>query len=872
MQTKRYLFCAAMILIALPVGISAHAQAVLTGTVTGTVQDASGAVLPGVELTLRDVTKGVILRATTQEAGMYRFPGVAIGDNYELRAELPGFRTATIRAIQVLTNFAHQFNIVLEVGDITQEVSVIAEAPLVDTTTSVSSETLAANIVKELPLYSRNKTEIATLMAGVTFSRSESPGAWYEFHVRGDATVAHGFRVDGATTITGHGRTALSVAQNAVERFEFIPGGFQAEYGEQTSGMVNVITKTGTNEVHGAYDSYFRPEKLASGVESGIAGQVNSKQPGNTAFHEFSLGGPFVRDKLWYHYAVQYWQDDRGNLLQPIVLLSDLLNIHTKFTYQQNTKSRWDLSIEVDPFWQKNTVLQANSAPESQRYQDVTIYIPNLQFTHTISPQTVVQGQVYLHHLGQTSGGLQARNGGTVDASNLRPFVTEVTRAGSFTTGYPNTRGQWSEYRLRTSEKVTTYRGNHGIKLGMDYAYLWGARWSNIYGGSFNDRRPVAGVVTRSDTLEPASTYHWGAHDMAAYVQDSWKVVPNVTLDFGLRWDYQSEVGHQAIAPRLGVSVDPSGRGTSRIYGNVGVFYQNLWAFSWASDQISLGSELYRIDNPREFFPHDPNKRLLIGTDVLLNRFLNQIGDHYVNPYNLSWTVGYETRLPWSMKVDTSYSEVRQHNWLYTLRTATHNILQSDNCGNTPLIPKCGLYRGLEVTLRKPFSNRVELLQTYTRSKVEGFGNLFSSTFTEAQLDGAYSVQDWDEPHVFRTTGMYELPYDVLIAGVFRWASGRPYSIDNAQVGTAVRFVDREGRPSFRNAQRLKPQSSLDFTFSKSFRVGGREDRKLKLEMQVLNATNRINVLRVQSNFAAAGAPTQVDFARQLQIGAGISW
>ena len=851
--------------------VAANAQAVLSGTLTGTVRDETGAMLPGTTVTLTDTEKGVTFQQVTDSAGVFRFIAVPIGNDYELKAELYGFSLAIVQGIQVLANYTQRFTLTMHVGPVTEEVTVAAEAPLLAVGTSTSSETLKANVVDQLPLYSRNKTEVATLMAGTTFSRAESPGAWYEFHVRGDATVAHGWRVDGATTITGHGRTALSVPQNSVERFEFIAGGFQAEYGEQTGGMVNVITKTGTNKSHGAYSGLFRPEKLASKVDSGIPGQVNDKQPGNTQFHELSAGGPIVRDRFWYHVAYQYWQDDRGNLLQPTVLNSDLSNFHAKLTYQQAATDRWDLGIEHDPFWQTNTTLQSNYAPEAQTFQDVDIYLVNLQQSHTFNDNTTLQSQVYLHHLAQRSGGLTARNGGTVDASNYRPFVAEVTRQGTFYTGYRNTRGNWSEYRLRASEKFNAYRGDHNIKIGFDYAYLWGSRWTNVFGSAYTDRRPIGGTLTRSIPLEPDPWYRWGAHDMAAYAQDNWAVTDRVTIDYGLRWDYQSEVRVHNFAPRLGVGIDPGGDGTKRIYANFGLFYQNLWAFSWAFDRLSLGNQLYRIDNPTAAFPNDPYQRLLIGRDVLLKEFRNRIGDRYVNPYNVSWTVGYETLLPATIKLSVSYSETNQHDWLFTLVTPTEQILQSDNCGENELVPECGRYRGLEVTLRKPFSkkSRFELLQTYTWSKVKGLGNLQGQSFNVAQIKGAYGVQDWDQPHVINTTAMIEMPYRVLLSGVFRWASGRPYSIDNAQVGTEVLYVDRQGRPSVRNAERLPAQSSLDLGVQRSFDLGR---GGLRLEFQGLNITNRVNVLRVQSSFAAAGTPTQVDFSRQIQLGVGFTW
>jgi hypothetical protein len=201
--------------------------------------------------------------------------------------------------------------------------------------------------------------------------------------------------------------------------------------------------------------------------------------------------------------------------------------------------------------------------------------------------------------------------------------------------------------------------------------------------------------------------------------------------------------------------------------------------------------------------------------------------------------------------------------------TPTQLVLQSDNCGVNPSVPTCGKYRGFEVAVRKPFSNHFELLQAYTRSTVTGISDLQGQQLTPAQLAVAHGPLDWDEPNVFNTTAMYDIPHAVLLTGVFRYATGRPYSITNAQVGTAVLYVDRQGQPSTRNAQRLPAQSSVDLGVQRRFTIG---NYKLKAEMQVLNLTNRVNILVVQTSFAAAGTPTQVDFARQIQLGIGLSW
>jgi hypothetical protein len=130
-----------------------------------------------------------------------------------------------------------------------------------------------------------------------------------------------------------------------------------------------------------------------------------------------------------------------------------------------------------------------------------------------------------------------------------------------------------------------------------------------------------------------------------------------------------------------------------------------------------------------------------------------------------------------------------------------------------------------------------------------------------------YALVDWHSPHAATVSGVVQLPYGFSLAPVLKFISGRPYSIDNAQVGTLVTYIDREGNPAGRNIYQQPNIASLSFAIGRDFRAGG---VSFKPQLEILNATNRVNIIAVQSAFVSAGRPTRVDNGRQIQFGVDV--
>lgn len=373
----------------------AFGQAATTGTITGTTSDSSGALIPGVNVILKFPARisDQELATVTDERGTFRFPAVPTAVGYQLRAELTGFRTKVISEVEVRPAITQNFAIVLEVGALTEEVTVTAESPLINLDSARVSEGLNEAITSQVPLVRRDFTEIAQLFQGIQHSAADDSGFFVQFHARGGATTSNGYRVDGMTVnYQGHGRVGARLTMTAIQNIEFVTGSFNAEYGEQPNSMVTMVTKSGGNDSFFDYTFLYRPEALTSKIKSGLSNQVFDKSKGMAHFEEFAFGGSLVRDKLFYFNAFQYEDEDLGNLVAPKTRHSYFTSEFLKLTYSRNSNDRWDFSGHINQGNQHRTGYRTfTTSEESESQQRCTIPQYNVKNTRTYGARTVLE-------------------------------------------------------------------------------------------------------------------------------------------------------------------------------------------------------------------------------------------------------------------------------------------------------------------------------------------------------------------------------------------------------------------------------------------------------------------------------------------------
>ena len=281
----------------------AYAQ-VAGATLTGTVKDASGAVVPNAQVSITDVATGVGRSVTSNAAGLYTAPNLSPG-SYEVRVTSAGFRTQVERGITLTVGAQQQLDITMQVGQITQTVEITTEAPTVELTSSELSATVNSTTVRELPLNGRSWTDLAVLQPGVVASTTHpsvdvNRGYGGQLSISGARPQQNNYRLDGISINDySNGGPGSVLGQNlgveAIQEFSVLTSNYSAEYGKTSGGVVNAISRSGTNQFHGSVYEFLRNSALDADNFFDNANGV-PKPPFRRNQFGVSGGGPIRKD------------------------------------------------------------------------------------------------------------------------------------------------------------------------------------------------------------------------------------------------------------------------------------------------------------------------------------------------------------------------------------------------------------------------------------------------------------------------------------------------------------------------------------------------------------------------------------------------
>ncbi len=278
--------------------LGAHAQAVAgLGAISGRVHDPTGAVIPGANVVVSNEARGLRREMLSTEAGAFSMPALVPGRGYTLTVTLQGFKTWEAKDFEVQVGQTVDFNIVLEVAGATAEISVNAEAPLVENAKSGVSEVVTQEQIDNLPINGRRVDSFVLLTPAVV-----PDGTFGLVSFRGLA-AGNAFLTDGNDTTNsfynenaGRTRIATQISQDAVQEFQVLSDGFSAEFGRAMGGVVNTVTRSGGNDVHGTGYWFFRNRTL--NATDRYANGLNAPEWRHQA--GASAGGPIQKDKLFY--------------------------------------------------------------------------------------------------------------------------------------------------------------------------------------------------------------------------------------------------------------------------------------------------------------------------------------------------------------------------------------------------------------------------------------------------------------------------------------------------------------------------------------------------------------------------------------------
>jgi len=616
----RYRFSFVVLVSLLLIAPAVFAQT--TGDIQGTVNDGQGSSLPGVTIEATSPNLQGTRTAVTRSNGDYRIPAVPPG-TYRVKANLAGFATQEKTAIVTLdatvtANFSMQ---------ITQkeEVLVTGEAPIVDTSNTTTGTNYTAKVMEKLPL-GRNYAAVVRLQPGVQEDTGDRQGRGLALTIYGSTSAENLYLIDGInTTQVNRGVQGKIINNEFIQEVEVKTGGYQAEYGRSTGGVINVITKSGGNEFHGDVFANFAASSFRADQihESGDEFNLTFDDV-KEADYGADLGGFFWKDRIWFFTAYNRSDGDRDRVPQEArSVLGQHFNeeltynlFSSKLTFNIAQGSTLVGTYFRDPEHRDGAVFTPTGVdPDSfsgrfdigsedyaGRYNQLfgSFGVFTLQYSKH-------KDRFIFKPLDPTAIGIQDR---TV-ASDF-PFFPVVNGFGGIPGFRLHNRGDRDEY----AGSFTAYLGNHEFKVGGDWLENVTTAVTSFTGGqrvrvrlcstsasSGNYCEPGAGVnyvnyrgetrrvyfqhdfytaalgsftAIRSSTTAPPSQL-W-----SAFIQDTWRITPSLTVNAGFRYDVQEIQNADEITtidlddqyqPRVGLIWDFKGDGSSKLYASYGRFY-----------------------------------------------------------------------------------------------------------------------------------------------------------------------------------------------------------------------------------------------------------------------------------------------------------
>jgi len=832
---------------------TALSQSRETGAIVGTVIDDEGTPIPGVTVTLTSPAIMGEKSVITDAEGKYRFPALRPG-LYTVKAELTGFATLIQEEIRLHTTIRLTVDMTLKVAAIEEEVTVIAESPMVDVKTSeTASVTLSDELLRAMPT-SQFVTGIVNLAPGVTsnvaYGASGSTGISYQ--------------VDGVDVSDPElGSAWVFLDYNIIEEAKIMGIGMNAEYGAFTGVIFNTITKSGGNELSGHAEIIFQDTKKNNFWTTDNNQNYIDENPGLTSplqglwDSSVHFGGPIKKDKHWFFLGLQYYRSKARptGLIEPNFRDYKQPRFFLKLTSQMSSKINTTVWLEIDQYNGINRSTGVTSpTPETGVKQTSPETVANLDLTTVLNPTTFLNfkgafftGYYYLDPQGEGTAVWSAEENSWL--YNNEWFYKADRKRGQANASISN----YAEDFIA---------GDHDFKFGTELE--WG--WARSRYGLTGYVEGIGSNVYIYDWFGYLYAYQYTGYDQNTsyirnewFVQDAWSVSDNLTLNLGARYSMmrgsvkgKSGVQYSAnrIAPRLGFAWDIFGDHSTVLKGHFGRFTEAM--YTGVHDRL----------NPLEAFGAWSYWEEIDGE---WGKWYQQeltatiLADNVKHPYMDQWTVGIERELFKDASLGISYinrtwkSNLNTYDTLGEYEQITVNdpytgdpfqVYNQLNPGERQLVLgniKKGdpwikeevyrKYHGVEVLFNKRFSHRWQLLASYVWSQCTGTidtgfgddvgwgGSTYDPNFW-INRDGKVTT---DPTHMVKLQGSYILPLDIHFNAYFSYRTGNTYTRRarfRLDQGRRTIYTEAAGSRRYENRTNLDLRIEKTFTFAEKYRIG----------------------------------------------------
>lgn len=912
----------AVVFLALGHEVALAQQTVTSATVSGVVQDASGALVTDAELIATNVETNQQKTARTDFDGRYRFPYLPVGV-YKLAVSAPGFEPFS-QELTLTVGQAVFLPVRLVVAGLSEKV-LVTDAPTIETVRTQITETIQPAEIDRLPLNGRNFLDLAVLVPGVSPTNTGSNQRFAEtsavpgqgISVAGQRNLANSFVVDGVSANDDAADlTGTYFGEEVIREFQVITSGGIAEFGRASGGVINIITKSGTNNFNGNLYGFARNQRFdARNPLALVKDLLTQAQYGAT------ISGPIRRDRTFFF---SNFEQTRRNYSVVI-------------TIPQATVTAINNRLNVVNF--RGPRLETGVVPASF---DTTNFFARID--HSLNQRNQLNARYSLYHIdainSRSTGGLNTISRGTGLAN-----TDQTIEVGNITTISPRllneARFQYSRSRLdapitdsvgpavsisgvanfgtSTSsptardidmvelvENISRQVGTHSIKGGVNVLYN---RVNIVFPGALQGSYSFTSLNNFLSHSYLSFQQAFGApsqlqsnQNFGAFIQDEWRVRSDFTINAGLRYDVQFlpdpiETDRNNFGPRLGFAYAPGDRKTV-LRGSFGIYFDRIPLRATSNALQRDGSKYFvvQLSPGQAGAPTFPDVLAAQPAALITKPNITRIDPDIEPSYSQQANLQIERELPGGALLSVGYLHVRGRHIIlsrnvnvprFPASAGVPNLGRPDpNWGNISRYESSGdsYYDGMIVSFNKRAGGWAAVRVSYTFSKaIDDTGNFFFSTPQDNfNVRGDRGLSDNDQRHRLVVSGSFETPAksagwlralrDFQLSYIFTAASRLPF---NVLLGSDRNLdSNNNDRPVGvgRNTGRGFSFASLDLRLRRRIRLS--ERLSLDLTAEGFNLLNRAN-FAVPNNVFGSGTQPSVTFGqptaafdpRQFQFG-----
>jgi hypothetical protein len=574
-----------------------------TGTITGIVTDATGAVVAGATVTIREVKTNLSYTITTDSTGLYRLTNLPRGF-YEVKVEQTGFKTAIVSNIELTVNEVKRVDVTLEVGEIAETITVTGELPLINTEEGRLSGLVDKRRIVDLPLVTRDFTQLALLQPGVVPGGVGSNTGG--FSIGGARSRGTNFLVDGIENNDPvvAGFTQITVPLDSVEEFRLIRNTFGAEFGRLSGGVLSIVTKSGTNEFHGTLWEFHRNRSLRARDFF-----EREKPPFVRNQFGFDVSGPLIKDTLFGYGSYEVTTLRSSTTQRARFFTADAIRAATgpiarellqKYPRPAATENPRFVTVgnEQIPVSAETVITRPSSSDvhafvirmDHQGFNGRNRISGRYIFNQTNDLAPLASNSLLTEFFGLDTS-FRSQNVGLTNTTTIRPNLINELKLGLTRDAYDwrprnpqvptititgvngfgaatNMPQNRFPVVFQLDEALSIIKGTHAVKTGFQYRFIKRVRTFNaFYRGAYSFANEAAFLADQPLTYsvridlttgDRGDGYRiYSRHELMGFLQDDWKVRPNFTLNVGVR--YENFRPPKELTNRIAQVLIPSG-------------------------------------------------------------------------------------------------------------------------------------------------------------------------------------------------------------------------------------------------------------------------------------------------------------------------